>query len=606
MKKRPVPLTAFALLRRIILFAKPFQKALGIIFLCILSITAVEALNSYCFSRIFDIVQKHGTDRAYLLPALWLVAAAMGLLFVRIAIVAGQSSVRIKRLSMLIQNHLSHESIVKFFSFSHGQHINEHSGVKQSIVNSGATSIRTQMDALLYKLFPTVAQFTASLFVLFFAGWYIGSLFVFAGLVFCFMMYRMNNSLVPGVRKIRDRGQANARLISELFRFVTLVKSENQEDRSLDDLSTALQKHQDVFVATWMPTISYLTGVRSITAAIRYGALFLTVYLLFAGRITAGTMFLVFSYSSIFVTSLWDFMEMHQQFLIDRINIEKYLELLDVQTDIVVIENPIRPREFKGRIEFKNVSFWYPQRVRSYEELEDTAIQDDPVLKSLSFVIEAGEKVGIVGESGSGKSTIANLIRRGFDPQEGQILIDGNDLRLLDPGNFLRHVGSVEQDVVMLDRSIRDNILFGLHEGSLPVSDDRLSELSRIARIDAFFERLEHGYQTVVGEKGVKLSGGERQRVGIARALAKNPAILLLDEATSALDAVSERMVQDSIEEASAGRTAIIIAHRLSTVKNCDRILVFRKGVLVAEGSHSELLDTCEYYGELVQYQMVA
>jgi ABC-type multidrug transport system fused ATPase/permease subunit len=299
-------------------------------------------------------------------------------------------------------------------------------------------------------------------------------------------------------------------------------------------------------------------------------------------------------------------MDMQQQFLIDRINIEKYFEMLEVTSDVVIQENPIKLTNLYGVVEFKNVSFYYPKRVSSYEleGEEEENIQENPVLKSVSFKINEGEKIGFVGESGSGKSTIANLIRRSFDPQAGQILIDGEDLRLLDLNVFLNQVGSVEQDVVMFDRSIKENIIFGTDRNTV-ITDEELHKLAKIARIDAFFERLEHGFDTVVGEKGVKLSGGERQRVGIARALAKKPGLMIFDEATSALDAVSEKIVQQSIDEACKGKTSIVIAHRLSTVKNCDRIFVFRYGILLATGTHDELLNSCEYYSELVHHQMV-
>ena len=464
------------------------------------------------------------------------------------------------------------------------------------------------MDLLFYKLFPVCAQFFVALGVLLFSSAIIGSIFLVIGFIFCLMMYKMNKSLVPGIRKIRDRGQLNSRLISDLYRFVTLVKNESQEEKSLDDLSVAQEKHQDIFVETWLPTMDYLQIVRGITSTLRYSSMFLVVYLLYQKKISAGAMFLIFTYSGQFMSSLWDFMDMHQQFLLDRINVEKYFELLEVKSDVVVAENPIRPEKFWGKIEFKNISFWYPKRVKTYEEnhTNEEASQDDPVLNHVSFTINAGEKIGIVGESGSGKSTLASLIRRGFDPQEGQILIDGNDLRLIDLNYFLKYVGSVEQEVMLFDRSIRDNILFGLNGHAKLVTDERLHEIAKMARIDGFFDRLEHGFNTMVGEKGVKLSGGERQRVGIARALAKDPSILIFDEATSALDSVSERIVQQSIDEVSEGKTAIIIAHRLSTVKNCDRILVFRHGILLKEGSHDELLNTCEYYAHLVQHQMVS
>ncbi|MES2416081.1 MAG: ABC transporter ATP-binding protein [Patescibacteria group bacterium] len=599
-------LTGTQLFKRVLFFAKPFKKPLSIVFICILGISISSALNNWCLSKIFDVVQKHGTDLTYLSTALWLVGGAAILAIIRIMIVGYQSKIEINELDIIIANHLNKESISKFFSFSTGQHVNEHSGVKQNIINNGTSSIQNQINIILNQLFPASAQLIVSLGVLFYGQWLIGLMFLGAGIIFSWMMYIHNKKVIPGIRKMRDRKQSNSRLLSELFRFVGLVKNESQEDRSLNDVSIAQQKLQDIYEETWIPGLKRIQLIRWVSNIISYSIRLFVVYLLFNGRITIGTLFLVFTYSSIMIDSLWQLTNIHKQFLMDRINIERYFEMLDVTPDIVMIKNPVRPEKFFGKIEFKNVSFWYPKRIKSYDDINEDLFQDEPVLKSISLTINAGEKIGIVGESGSGKSTIANLLRRGFDPQDGQILIDGNDLRLLDLSYFLQNIGSVEQEVVMFDRSIRDNILFGLNGKAKTISDDRLHEIAKLARIDGFFERLEHGFNTVVGEKGVKLSGGERQRIGIARALAKEPSILIFDEATSALDSVSERIVQNSIDEVSKGKTAIVIAHRLSTVKNCDRILVFRHGILLAEGNHDELISSCEYYADLAQHQLVS
>jgi ABC-type multidrug transport system fused ATPase/permease subunit len=527
-------------------------------------------------------------------------------MFLRIGIVSIQMKTKIKHLDLSVMNHLNYLSIEKFFSFSNGQHINEHSGVKQNIVNVGTNSIKSQMDLVFFTLFPLLTQLVVALGILFYSSIFVGIIFLFIGILFCLMMARVNNKLVPGVRKIRDRAQINSRLIAELYRFVVSVKIESQEENSLINLTEVQQKHKTISIETWAPVVNSLFKIRSMTMSIRFIALALVVYLVFNKQFSLGAMFLVFTYSTQFLNGLWSFMDVHKQFLIDKINIEKYFEMLEVKSDIVIVDNPIGLDNLYGAIEFKNVSFYYPQRVSTYEDIQDEEMpQDDAVLKNVSFTIRGGEKVGIVGESGSGKSTLANLIRRSFDPQEGQILIDGNDLRLLDLKLYLEHVGNVEQEVVMFDRSIKDNILFGLNDKTKVISDEKLTRIAKIARIDAFFPRLEHGFNTIVGEKGVKLSGGERQRVGIARALAKEPSLLIFDEATSALDAVSERIVQESIDEACKGKTSIVIAHRLSTVKNCDRILVFRHGILLSEGTHDELLNDCEYYAELVYHQMV-
>lgn len=595
-----------SLFKRIIAFARPFKKHLAMVFGCILAITAINALINLILSKIATIVQFHVDDRSYLAPALLLAAVTAVLRMVRIWFAGKQGKIEVYYLDMIIPNYLNRESIEKFFSFSNGQHVNEHSGVKQSIVTNGTGSIKNQIDLIIYQLFPTVSQLAIALGVLFYAKWTIGMLFIIVGIVFMAMMVRHNTKTVPGIRKIRDQKIANARLTSDMFRFVSLVKNETQEKRSLEDVDAGQDRYQNLHQETWIPGINRMQGIRTVSTASQIGLVFLVIVMIFQGQISIGDYILFLMYSSTFIDALWQLSFLHRQFLMDRINIEKYFELLEVKPDIALPENPIQTSELKGEIEFRNVSFSYPKRIKSYNDGVAREDQDEPVLKNVTFTIRSGETIGIVGESGSGKSTLSNLLRRAFDPQSGQILIDGNDLRLIDLKQFLGRIGSVEQEVVLFDRSIRENILFGLNGRAKSITDEELHAIAKRARIDAFFDRLEHGFDTIVGEKGVKLSGGERQRIGIARALAKNPSLLIFDEATSALDALSERIVQESIDDVCQGKTAIIIAHRLSTVRKCDRIMVFRHGILLDQGSHEELLEKCEYYTDLVKHQMVA
>ena len=249
-------------------------------------------------------------------------------------------------------------------------------------------------------------------------------------------------------------------------------------------------------------------------------------------------------------------------------------------------------------IEFKDVEFSYPKRQKDHLDEKESK---ESVLKSISLKIYSGQKVAFVGESGSGKSTIANLIRRSFDPQSGKILINDSDLKDIDLSHFLKSIGSVDQEVILFDRSLRDNICFGLDKN---LTDEELNDIAKKSGVNKFFHKLEHGWNTIIGERGCKLSGGEKQRVGIARALAKNPDILIFDEATSALDSVSESFVQKSIDESCKGKTSIVIAHRLSTVKNCDKIFVMKDGNIIDSGTHNYLLDNCDYYKKLIKNQL--
>lgn len=598
-------LSGLELFKRTLAFAKPFKKWLLLIFLSILGITLCNALMSFCLSRVFDIVQKNGINPSYRNEALLFIIFAILINVVRISIAGFQQKIEVKHLDIKIPNYLNFQSTEKFFSFSNGQHANEHSGVKQSIVGNGISSIQNQINMVINQLFPATTQMVVALIVLMYASLWIGILFIFSGIIFCLMMINHNNKIIPGIRKMRDQRQSNSRLISELYRLVSLIKNENQEEKSLEDLSSAQQKHQDIFVDTWIPGANRIQTVRWVANNLNWGIRFLAVFLLFEGSVTAGAIFLIFSYSTNFNDALWQLTSIHKNFLMDKINIERYFELLEVTPDIKIVENPIHPKKFFGEIEFKNVCFQYQKRIADHSENSDD-LQENMVLNNISFKVKPGEQIGIVGESGSGKSTLASLLCRNFDPQNGQILIDGHDLRLLDLSWLLQNVGIVTQDVELFDKSIKDNILFGLkEEEAKKITKSRLDAIAKMTRIDGFFERLEHGYDTIVGEKGVKLSGGERQRVGIARAIAKNPSILIFDEATSALDSMSEKIVKESIDDVSIGKTSIIIAHRLSTVINCHRILVFRNGIMIGQGTHETLMSTCEYYSELVSHQMM-
>ncbi len=264
---------------------------------------------------------------------------------------------------------------------------------------------------------------------------------------------------------------------------------------------------------------------------------------------------------------------------------ERVLNLLSEQSPLEDREDAAVMDGFKSEIEFRDVHF-------SYDGVKQ-------VLKGVNFTVKRGETVALVGPSGGGKSTISELIPRFYDPTSGEVLIDGVSLKDLTQESIRAHMGSVAQDTILFNDSIFGNLSFG----KLGASLEEVTEAAKVANADNFIRETPQGYDTNIGDRGMKLSGGQRQRLSIARAVLKNPDILILDEATSALDTESEKLVQDSLTKLLEGRTSIVIAHRLSTIYNADKILVVDRGVIAEEGTHSELMAKGGIYSKLVEMQ---
>ncbi|XP_019619825.1 PREDICTED: ABC transporter B family member 1-like [Branchiostoma belcheri] len=400
---------------------------------------------------------------------------------------------------------------------------------------------------------------------------------------------------VQGIRKaFQDELAAASTVAEESISSIRTVRMFSGEEKSKRDYNKSVDKSYG-----WGKKLALAGGgFNGIVGVVAFGAIVLVLWYgaklvimekehpgtgLTIGSLTGFMMYtLNVAMAFAFISSLFgDFMQALGAS-------ERIFELLDRKAEVNVSGGKVLDG-LNGGIVFKNVSFTYPSR------------PDSEVLKEVSFSVEPGKVVALVGPSGGGKSTIVSLIERFYDPNSGTIMLGGQDLSTLDPRWFRQQISMVSQEPTLFATTIKENIAYGRE-----ASDEEVEDAARQANAHQFISEFEEGYETMVGERGVRLSGGQKQRVAIARSLIMNPAILLLDEATSALDAESEHLVQEAIDRAMKGRTVLVIAHRLSTVRNASEVVVIDKGKIVERGTHDELLQKGGVYKKLVLRQLSA
>jgi ATP-binding cassette, subfamily B, bacterial MsbA len=471
--------------------------------------------------------------------------------------------------------------------FSHIQSLsirffqNRRVGEILSRMSSDISVIQSAMTSIPVAILRQTITLVGGLAIILYLNWKLTGLIILALLPLMAFARFFGKRLRGLSEDVQDKLAESLTVLEESVSSIFTVKSYCREDYENSRFKNQIEKafHASlgkVKISSFFgPFILFLTFLVS-GLLIWYGG-----QQVMTGSTTPGELAAFFLYGIIMAGPIGTVIRIYAQSQEAAGAMKRVNEILNEKPDVKISENPVLLPDARGEIEFKNVNFSYDS--------------GKLILNNISFRVAPGETIALVGPSGAGKSTVTYLLQRFFDPDSGRVLFDGHNLEDLDLRSFLNHIAYVPQDPQLFSGTVRDNILYG----KLDATENELIAASKAANAHDFIVKMEDGYDSLVGDKGIKLSGGERQRVTIARAMLKNPKALILDEATSSLDSRSESLIQTALDTLMVDRTTLIIAHRLSTVHNADKIIVLDKGRIVEMGSHSSLMKEENLYYRL-------
>ncbi len=570
-------------LKFLMTYTKKYAGKIILAMLFMLASSGLNVLPPYLFKSIVDDVLI-SRDRF----TLNLICGAVVLIFGLKAITtyfqrylmtaAGQSVVMDVRIALY--DHMQRMSLKKIYASRVGElmsRITGDVGTLQSLVTS------TFID-LMFNLVTFIGMFLFILYI----NWRLTCLIIAVLPIVGFLMSFASKKLRRAGHNVQEHLADITATAQEAFSAIRVVRSFATEDEELHRFTKA---NEENFTA-----LLQAVSIQGILAGVIEEFLIFALAIVFwygglevlEGSLTPGELISFIGYIAFMVQPIRSIMNQMSAIQTGMASAERVFDMLQVPIEHTHDNEGINPGRISGKIKFENVFFSYDK--------------EQEILHDINLDIKPGEKIAIVGSTGSGKSTIVDLIPRFYDPTQGRVLIDGHDVRELSLKELRRQIGIVPQECVLMKGSIAFNIAYGLENPDM----NRIIEAAEIADIREFIESLPEKYDTEVGERGVTLSGGQRQRIAIARAVIRDPRILILDEATSSLDIAVERQVQKAISRAANGRTSIMIAHRLTTVRRADRILVLEGGKFIEEGTHEELLRAGGFYADLYKMQFGA
>lgn len=572
--------------QRIWLLLQPFHRDFYIVVLITIAFQIVRMAAPYLFGKILDLlIASRGLLN--LQTAAFVIGGLIGVRVISL-IMDYLIDIVLVRLLWKSEQYVSRQTFNKLLELSLDYHERENAGNKINIVNKGRDKLVDLLATYGWTFQPVVIQLIVSAVLMVVVNWLFGLIFTFSLIPFVINMFKTYQHTQFFRTKRHDAYEESSGEIGDTLTNITVVKAFAQERRESAFFSSIWDEIKAFSVKEFK--LHMINGfLRSLSIEFMYAVLLLVgIYEIRAGFITVGSLVFLISLTERAYSNIFQLGWIYERTIDASEPVGRVITLLSQKPSIINSPNAIIPQEFIGKISFNHVTFAYNRK---------------RVLKNVSFTIPSGSFTALVGKSGSGKSTIAKLLSRYYDPQFGSIIIDGKyDLRNLDIDSFRAQTAVVFQDSPVPNRKVWEIISYAAGAQEYTKVRNRVYEASQLAYADEFINELPAGYNTQIGERGVKLSGGQRQRLAIARALFAKPKILIMDEPTSHLDTHSEALIQQALKDLSKEHsfTKIIIAHRLSTVKQADQILVMEKGKIVERGTHKKLLAKGGTYAKIV------